>query len=576
MLRLVSMSAVLLVMVSACGARSGVGVGPVPDAGPRPDGAVTDGGMPDAGPTMRVDCGAPERFTTSLRSVTLEAVAMSPDEIVRDGWSTESTPMLSTVVNAPVVGPTTTLTPDRLGAWLLRYTAEDAAGRTASCDVRVEAIVGPPRAICPAEALRTPVGVALTLSGDAFDDVGVVSASWSQVEGPAPAMLTVTGGMGAVVEMQAAVAGTYVFELLVTDTDGATNACRVSVRVTAPPVVTCPTGPISAPTRRPVALSAMATDEGTIVSTEWSLEARPATSASVLSPTAGLSTSLTPDRQGRYGIRFTATDDDGERSSCTVDVIGTPTAPDIMCPEVVETPPLRSVSIMASGVDDGTIVSWAWRVVTVPPGSRPASPAPATAATTVFRPDLAGTYVLEVTGTDDDGQSGTCSTRVRAVSGDGLRVEVFWDSARTDMDTHVLNPTSPGWFDMANDCFYANCITGRGGLRWGAATTDDDPRLDIDDTDGFGPENINVLRPQAGTYRVGVHAFSGSGRVTVRIYCDESATEPRQTFGPITVSDRNVWTVADVTVGPAGCSIANLATGGRPRFLTNDAAQTMR
>jgi hypothetical protein len=45
-------------------------------------------------------------------------------------------------------------------------------------------------------------------------------------------------------------------------------------------------------------------------------------------------------------------------------------------------------------------------------------------------------------------------------------------------------------------------------LEWGAPDTPEtDPRLDLDDTEGKGPENINVRRPDAGTYRVAVHMF---------------------------------------------------------------------
>ena len=50
-----------------------------------------------------------------------------------------------------------------------------------------------------------------------------------------------------------------------------------------------------------------------------------------------------------------------------------------------------------------------------------------------------------------------------------------------------------------------------------------DPSLDIDDTDGAGPENINMKDPEPGlTYAVGVYYYADAGYgpayATVRIY----------------------------------------------------------
>ena len=53
------------------------------------------------------------------------------------------------------------------------------------------------------------------------------------------------------------------------------------------------------------------------------------------------------------------------------------------------------------------------------------------------------------------------------------------------------------------------------------------PRLDIDDTNGFGPENINIDEPQEGKYHIYVHYYAiGDGDemaptyTTIRIYGD--------------------------------------------------------
>ncbi|MDQ3033400.1 MAG: hypothetical protein M3Y87_13360 [Myxococcota bacterium] len=575
--RFLLFSILALAALGGCGSKTRLYRPDPLDAGLPSDGGV-DAGIdagPDGGGGVVVDCGRSEQFTTPRREIVLVATTISAAPIVREGWEIVAMPPESMATNAPITSATTALTPDLLGTWQLRFEAVDAAGRSGTCTVRVQSVVGPPIALCPEEGeLRTPVSEPLTIFGDAFDDEAVVSVGWTQLSGPAPARLTVVGGAGAIVEMIADVAGRYELELRVTDADGAEGSCRIVVLVTAPPSVVCPGEPVRAPTRRPVTVSAMAIDDLGIASTRWELITRPDGSATTIAPASGLSTTMTPDRRGEYVLVFTATDDDGLSASCEVVVIGIPTPPDAMCPAVIETSPLTPTEIVATAIDDGTIRTWSWRVTEVPPGSRPAAPSPPNAARTTFTPDLAGEYRLRLTVTDDDGDTDECETLVRAISGDGLRIEVFWDTDGTDMDTHLLRPGARAWFDGSDDCYYANCVSfgGGSGLAWGGPGENDDPRLDLDDTNGFGPENINIMRPGAGTYRVGVHAFRGFARVTVRIYCGGSTTTPRQTFGPVAIDDRRVWRVADVDITAAGCTIRDLATAGGPNIITNEMA----
>lgn len=257
--------------------------------------------------------------------------------------------------------------------------------------------------------------------------------------------------------------------------------------------------------------------------------------------------------------------------SCDVTVIGISTPPDLTCPARVTTAPLTAVTITATASDDGTIVRWRWTSTDHPAGSAAGAPTPNDAASTRFRPDVAGIYTLMVEATDDDGMTATCVTRVEAGNADGLRVEMFWDTDSTDMDLHLMNPDGSEW-TSSHDCYYGNCNTFGSGapiLDWYGPDDIDDPRLDIDDTNGFGPENINITRPEPGTYRVGVHNFRGLGPngVTVRIYCGGSTTTPRRTFGPVNLrgggvsSSRNdFWRVADVTITSSGnCTIRDLS-----------------
>ncbi len=76
------------------------------------------------------------------------------------------------------------------------------------------------------------------------------------------------------------------------------------------------------------------------------------------------------------------------------------------------------------------------------------------------------------------------------------------------------------WFHKQFDCYWLNPNP-----NWGsaAATKDDNPGLDLDDTDGWGPENLNLKEAENGVeYWVGVHYWKdnnfGPSTANVRIY----------------------------------------------------------
>jgi hypothetical protein len=134
----------------------------------------------------------------------------------------------------------------------------------------------------------------------------------------------------------------------------------------------------------------------------------------------------------------------------------------------------------------------------------------------------------------------------------GLTIKLYWDTDKSDVDSHLVYPGGT-FFDCDLDCHYGNASPD-----WGqTGNWIDDPFLDVDDVDGFGPEYTNVSEPVPGTYRFIVHYFDdsygGSGsngsQATVEL---QSYGQTIATFGPTFLDSTNyTWDVFDVEwMGP--------------------------
>ena len=596
-MRLVSkrfVAPLLALAVSGCGAKSSLSTGEERESDgsvPPPfdmrvgEDASVDLGRPDLGsdlgsdmfvPTFEAACPAPIESRPGERvEVRAEITGDFEDGSVR--WSQIGGPADVTFV--PADSPRTSIHPTVTGIYELLFEAVDRRGAVSSCVVRVIATGSLPLVVCP-DSQTVRLGQSLELRAQGFDDEGPVALRWD-AEGAG--MFALTGLAGASVQTFVGfVPGEYRVTVEGVDTDGNVTACTFVVRVIAPPEIDCPGDAFRAPTRQPLTVALDVRDDTRVVEHRWEPVSWPADDVGIeIVRQDGPSLTLIPQRRGRYELRYTAVDTDGLMSSCLVTVIGEPTPPTLTCPMVITTPPLVDVDVLATAEDDGTITRWRWTLTDQPTGSAAGAPAPADAPMTTFRADIVGIYQLTVEAIDDDGDPATCTTEVRAVAEEGLRIEMFWNTGRSDMDLHLLNPMATAWATRGgpNDCHFRNCVPSRGTPPpdWGGPGADDDPRLDIDDTDGFGPENINIDEPVDGTYRIGVHGWAGQGDVTVRIYCGGSTSEPRLTLGPVRLRERELWRVADVDLRGIACTVTPLVDGrGAPQVNRAPDAFTTR
>ncbi len=212
---------------------------------------------------------------------------------------------------------------------------------------------------------------------------------------------------------------------------------------------------------------------------------------------------------------------------CTVEGTGAPAITDLFVL------PLATLSCngSTSSDPDGSIVEYIWSVAEAPAGST-TDFVPGDAVETSFFVDLAGRYVLHLEVVDDRGCVSPEPAVVTLVSrpDEDIHVQLVWSTpadpdeadtgfgAGSDLDLHVVHPNGC-WEDSTWDCHFRAREP-----NWGnPARSDDDPSLDIDDTDGAGPENINLDNPESGTnYRIGVHYYNDHGYgvsyATLRVY----------------------------------------------------------
>jgi hypothetical protein len=81
-----------------------------------------------------------------------------------------------------------------------------------------------------------------------------------------------------------------------------------------------------------------------------------------------------------------------------------------------------------------------------------------------------------------------------------LRATIVWDALGDDWELHVIKPGGR-INDNATDCTWTSCIPT--GPDWGViGDVTDNPAKDVDDVDGYGPENIILGRPEDGTFTV--------------------------------------------------------------------------
>lgn len=156
--------------------------------------------------------------------------------------------------------------------------------------------------------------------------------------------------------------------------------------------------------------------------------------------------------------------------------------------------------------------------------------------------DLAGIYEVQLT-VENSNQTPSVPTKcvMQAIPEDDIRVELIWDGTSSDLDLHLANAVDIPLFGGDDDANWCNPSPD-----WGSNGSDDDPRLDIDDRGGLGPENINILDPADGAYPVRVHYFEDNNDDLVTATVTVWSNELQLWSGSKVMARDEVWDVGQV------------------------------
>lgn len=136
-----------------------------------------------------------------------------------------------------------------------------------------------------------------------------------------------------------------------------------------------------------------------------------------------------------------------------------------------------------------------------------------------------------------------------------IQITLTWDELGDDFELHLIRPGGR-INDDATDCTWTSCISSS--PDWGViGDPSDDPRKDVDNTGTLGPENIYLVRPEAGLYTVMVEHWgfgdpSADGEVSIVLGTAAPVVIPITDLAPHFV--RYVATIDWTTKGPTPCS----------------------
>ena len=350
------------------------------------------------------------------------STAASGSTIKSYAWKKISGPTGDVITNGTTAKPTITALTE--GTFIYELTVTDSKGLTGTA--RVSVIVKPAANKPPVANAGKNIQIQLPVNSASLDGSGSTDADgqiatwlWQKTAGPAGGDLSVTGA--AKTNVSNLLAGTYTFQLTITDNAGGSNSATVNVVVLAaankPPVANAGKNiQIQLPVNSASLDGSGSTDaDGQIATWLWQKTAGPA--GGDLSATGSAKTNVSNLEEGTYTFQLTITDNAGGSNSATVSIVvlaavqqNKPPVADAGNNIQIQLP-VNTASLDGSGSTDadGQITTWLWKKTAGPAGGDLSTTG---SAKTNISNLIAGTYTYQLTVTDDAGASNSTSVNV--------------------------------------------------------------------------------------------------------------------------------------------------------------------
>lgn len=270
----------------------------------------------------------------------------------------------------------------------------------------------PPTANAGPNQSITGTSVSLNGSSSTDPDGTITTYAWTRVSGPNTPTIVSPGSANT--NVTGLIAGTYVFDLTVTDDDGATGSDQVQITVqpNQPPVANAgPNQTITLPTSS-TTVNGSGTDDNAVTGYSWSQQQGPNT-AVIQSPTSA-STVISGLIQGSYAFRLTVNDASGLTGFDDMIIFVNPgnSAPIANAgANQTLTQPISSTTVNGSAsTDDQGITSYLWTQVGGPITATITSPS--SVSTSITGMSTAGVYIFRLTVTDAAGLISTDDVQI--------------------------------------------------------------------------------------------------------------------------------------------------------------------
>ncbi|MBM4387117.1 MAG: hypothetical protein FJ088_05220, partial [Deltaproteobacteria bacterium] len=213
-----------------------------------------------------------------------------------------------------------------------------------------------------------------------------------------------------------------------------------------------------------------------------------------------------------------------------------------------------------------------------------------------FPLNVSGAYTFRLKVINKNGIP-SCNVAEKTVfskSGEGIHIELTWTTPNdpnqtdecpecgSDLDVHFVHPYAAGqdldkdgkpdgYFDCPDivyDAFWFNPHP-----HWveGGNPATQDPNLDLDDTNGLGPENMRLNEPEEGTtYKVGAHYWNDHGfgisYATIKIYINGELKWKKE---KVKMMNLDMWDAALIKWKGNAAEITEILDKGATKIIKN-------